>query len=82
MTLNRELPQVTYEGRKDLTANIENRFDAEDRQIIDKFGLIQPSALFQANVDDLVKYQEDVKEQIKKCARYNWFKKYKEKRCQ
>ena len=65
MTLNRELPQVTYEGRKDLIANIENRFDAEDRQIIDKLGLIQPSALFQSNVGDLEKYQKDVKEKIK-----------------
>ena len=57
------LPQKTEEGRKDLIANIENRFDAEDRQILDK--LIQPATLFQANVDDLTKYQEDVKEKIK-----------------
>ena len=36
------LPQKTKEGRKDLIANIENRFDEEDRQILDKLGLIQP----------------------------------------
>ena len=53
------------EGKKDLIANIENRFDEEDRQILDKLGLIQPAALFQANVDDLTKYREDVKKKEK-----------------
>ena len=69
MTLNRELPQVTYEERKDLTANIENRFDDEDRQIIDKLGLIQPATLFQSNVDDLAQYQKVVKEKIQQNTR-------------
>ena len=59
MTLNRELPQITEESRKDFVANIGNRFNTEDRQIIDKLGLIQPSELM--NVDGLEKYQEDVK---------------------
>ena len=54
------LPQITYEGKKDYdVANIENRFDAEDRQIMDKFKLICPSELM--NVVDLEKYQEDAK---------------------
>ena len=52
------LPQITYEGKKDYdVANIENRFDAEDREIMDKFKLIRPSELM--NVVDLEKYQED-----------------------
>ena len=60
------LPQKTEEGRKDLISiNIENRFNAEDTQILDKLGLIKPATLFQANVDDLTKYQEDVKEKRK-----------------
>ena len=54
-----ELPQITSEGKKEFVANIENKFDAEDKQIMDKLGLIQPSELM--NVDDLEKYQEDVK---------------------
>ena len=36
-----------------------NRFDNEDMKIIDKLKLIRPSELI--NVDDLAKYQEDVK---------------------
>ena len=54
-----ELPQITSEGKKDFVANIENGFDVEDRDMIKKLGLIQPSELM--NVDDLEKYQEDVK---------------------
>ena len=65
ITLNRELPQITSEDPKDLSANIENRFDAEDKQIMDKLGLIQPSALTQTNVDDRTKYQTVVKETMK-----------------
>ena len=67
MSLNRELPQITpeemqellqitSEGKKDFIANIGNRFDNEDMQIIDKFKLIRPSELI--NVDDLEKYQD------------------------
>ena len=41
MTLNRELLQITEEGGQDLIANIENRFDVEDRDIIKKLGLNQ-----------------------------------------
>ena len=66
MTLNAELPQITAEepvapeNREDFIANIENRFDSEDRQIIDKLGLIPPTKQLM-NIDDLEKYQEDVK---------------------
>lgn len=32
MTLNQELPQITYEERKEFIANIENKFDEEDKK--------------------------------------------------
>ena len=71
------------EGRKDLIANIENRFDEEDRQILDKLGLIQPSKLFESDLSDLTKYQEDVKKKGKRDYVYNnWLKTNKKKRCQ
>ena len=66
MTLNAELPQITAEepvapeNREDFIANIENRFESEDRQIIDKLGLIPPIKQLM-NIDVLEKYQEDVK---------------------
>ena len=59
------LPQKTVEDKKDLIANIENRFDEEDRQILDKLGLIQPSELFESDLNDLTKYREDVKKKEK-----------------
>ena len=54
MTLNQELPQITYEKpqitdeeRKKFIANIENNFDEEGRKIIEYSGLDPPSALLQ-----------------------------------
>ena len=60
------LPQKTVEGKKDLIANIENRFDMEDRQILDKLRLIQPTELFESDLSDLTKYREDVKKRKKR----------------
>ena len=91
MTLNRELPQIAPEEmqkspapkeEKVFIANIEKRFDEKDNEIIDELGLIKPSELLKSDTSHLKKYREDVKKWKKYYACYNWFKKYKEKRCQ
>ena len=92
MTLNTELPKITAEEMPDLPtpkeekvfiANIEKRFDEKDNEIIDELGLIKPRELLKSDTSHLIKYREDVKKNGKKYnACYNWFKKYKEKRCQ
>lgn len=66
MTLNQELPQITYEERKEFIANIENKFDEEDKKIIEYSGLDPPSALLQKNVDELQEYQKIVGKRINK----------------
>ena len=90
MTLNRELPQITPEEMQELPApkeenvfiaNIEKRFYEKDNEIIDELGLIKPSELLKSDPSHLIKYQE-VKKMEKYNTCYNWFKKYKEKRCQ
>ena len=89
ITLNRELPQIAPEEMQELAitpkvfiANIEKRFDEKDNEIIDELGLIKPSELLKSDTSHLIKYREDKKNGKKYNACYNWFKKYKEKRCQ
>ena len=90
MSLNKELPQIapgemqelpTPPEEKVIIANIGKRFDEKDMEIIDEFGLIKPSELLKSDTDHLIKFREDVKKMEKYNACYNWFKKYKEKRC-
>ena len=91
ITLNRELPQITPEEMQKLPiapekvviANIGKRFDEKDKEIIEDLGLVTPSDLLKSDLGYLLKYREDVKKKGKRYyACYNWFKKYKEIRCQ
>ena len=89
MTLNRELPQIAPEDMQESAitpkvyiANIGKRFDEKDLEIIEDLGLVTPADLLKSDLDHLIKYQEDVKKKGKRYnACFNWFKKYKEKRC-
>ena len=89
MTLNRELPQIAPEElpapkeKKVYSVDVRKRFDEQELEIIEDLGLKPPDELFNLDINQLLKEQEDVKKKGKRdytCN--NWFKKYKEKRCQ
>ena len=88
MTLNRELPQIapeelaiTPKEEKVYIANIGKRFNEEDMKIIEDLGLVTPAELLKSDTSHLIKYREDVKKGKRYNACFNWFKRYKEKRC-
>ena len=75
MTLNQELPQITpedFEGPKELPApevtiaNINQKFEEKDFEIIRKNNLLAPVDLLKLNVDQLEEYAKEVKDKSKK----------------
>ena len=79
MTLNRDLPQITPDeytrprelpapGKKITIANISQKFNEKDLEIIRENKLLTPTELLELNVDELEKYVQEVKDKSKKIA--------------
>ena len=73
MTLNRELPQLEPEDApkelpapEKVMANIDKKFNEEEKEIIKKNQLMTPSELLKLNVGELKYYAEEVKDKSKK----------------
>ena len=77
MTLNRELPQITpdeYTSPRELSApeekvtiaNINQKFNEKDMEIIREKDLLAPAELLKLNVDQLEEYVKEVKDKSKK----------------
>ena len=73
VTLNRELPQLEPEDApkelpapEKVMANIDKKFNEEEKEIIKKNQLMAPSELLKLNVDQLKDYAEEVKDKSKK----------------
>ena len=72
MTLNRDLPQITPDeytrsrelpapGKKITIANISQKFNEKDLEIIRENKLLAPTELLKLNVDELEEYAQEVK---------------------
>ena len=77
MTLNTELPQITPEdfvepkelpapGKKITIADISQKFNEKEMEIIREKDLLAPAELLKLNVDQLEKYAKEVKDKSKK----------------
>ena len=73
MTLNRELPQPEPEDAprelpapEQLMANIDKKFNEEEKATLNKNNLMAPSELLKLNVGELKDYAQKVKDQSKK----------------
>ena len=73
MTLNRELPQLEPEDApkelpapEKVMANIDKKFNEEEKEILKKNQLMAPSELLKLNVGELKYYAEEVKDKSKK----------------
>ena len=64
MTLNRELPQLAIEEEKpkDIFLKIDNCFNDKDKEIIGRYGFVQPKDLPKKDNDYLNEYYSIVKE--------------------
>ena len=73
-TLNRDLPQITPDDRprepapeeKVTIANINQKFNEKDMEIIREKDLLAPAELLKLNVDQLEEYAKEVKDKSKK----------------
>ena len=73
MTLNRELPQLKPEGAprelpapEQLMANMDKKFNEEEKATLNKNDLMAPSQLLELNVDQLKEYKKKVEKISKK----------------
>ena len=73
MTLNRELPQLEPEGAprelpapEQLMANMDKKFNEEEKTTLNKNDLMAPSQLLKLNVDQLKEYKKKVEKISKK----------------
>ena len=65
MTLDKELPQLAIEEekeKKDIFLKIDNYFNDKDKEIIGRYGLVQPKDLLKNDNDYLNEYYSIVKE--------------------